>query len=72
MTRFHLAPGDIHGNRVTFGATAAHHLGRVLRAAVGDLIQAVDPHGELLSVRLTAIAPRRAEVLVVDRTRLET
>jgi len=72
VTRFHLAPGDIQGSRVTFGATAAHHLGRVLRAAVGDLVQAVDPHGDLLSVRLTAIAPRRAEGLVVDRTRLET
>jgi 16S rRNA (uracil1498-N3)-methyltransferase len=72
VTRFHLAPGDVQGSRVTFGATAAHHLGRVLRAAVGDLVQAVDPHGELLSVRLTAIAPRRAEGLVVDRTRLET
>ena len=72
MTRFHLAPGEIQGNRVSFGATAAHHLGRVLRAVVGDLVQAVDPHGELLSVRLTVIAPRRAEGLVVDRARLET
>jgi 16S rRNA (uracil1498-N3)-methyltransferase len=72
VTRFHLAPGEIQGNRVSFGATAAHHLGRVLRAVVGDLVQAVDPHGELLSVRLTVIAPRRAEGLVVDRARLET
>ena len=72
MTRFHLAPGAVQGDRVTFDAAAAHHLGRVLRAAVGDLVQAVDPHGELLSVRLTAIAPRRAEGLVVARARLDT
>jgi 16S rRNA (uracil1498-N3)-methyltransferase len=72
VTRFHLAPGAVQGDRVSFDATAAHHLGRVLRAAVGDLVQAVDPHGELLSVRLTAIAPRRAEGLVVERTRLDT
>ena len=72
MTRFHLAPGAVQGDRVTFDAAAAHHLGRVLRAAVGDLVQAVDPHGELLSVRLTAIAPRRAEGLVIARARLDT
>ena len=72
MTRFHLAPGAVQGDRVTFDAAAAHHLGRVLRAAVGDLVQAVDPHGELLSVRLTAIAPRRAEGLVTARARLDT
>ncbi len=54
-----------------FDATAAHHLGRVLRAAVGDLIQAVDD-GTLLSVRLTAIGGRRAEGLVVSRAPLAT
>jgi 16S rRNA (uracil1498-N3)-methyltransferase len=72
VTRFHLAPGAVQGERVIFDAAAAHHLGRVLRAAVGDVVQAVDPHGELLSVRLTAVAPRRAEGLVVARARLET
>ncbi len=72
MTRFHLAPGAVQGDRVIFEASAAHHLGRVLRAAVGDLVQAVDPHGELLSVRLTEIAPRRAAGLVVARARLDT
>lgn len=72
MTRFHLAPGAIQGDRVSFDATTAHHLGRVLRAAVGDLVQAVDARGELLSVRLTTIAPRRAEGLIVGRARLDT
>ncbi|HWP75622.1 MAG TPA: RsmE family RNA methyltransferase, partial [Methylomirabilota bacterium] len=72
MTRFHLDPGAVQGDRVTFAAPAAHHLGRVLRAAVGDLVQAVAADGALLSVRLTAIAPRRAEGHVVERTRLDT
>ena len=72
MTRFHLDPGAVQGDRVTFAAAAAHHLGRVLRATVGDLVQAVAADGALLSVRLTAIAPRRAEGQVVDRTRLDT
>ena len=72
MTRFHLDPGAVQGDRVTFAAAAAHHLGRVLRTTVGDLVQAVAADGALLSVRLTAIAPRRAEGQVVDRTRLDT
>lgn len=72
MTRFHLAPDAIRGDRVTFDGAAAHHLGRVLRAAVGDLVQAVDARGDLLSVRLTGIAARRAEGLIVGRTTLDT
>jgi 16S rRNA (uracil1498-N3)-methyltransferase len=72
MTRFlHLAPGAVRGDRVTFGAAAAHHLGRVLRAAVGDVVEAVDA-GMLLSVRLTAIGPRRAEGVIEARTTLAT
>lgn len=73
MTRFlHLAPDAIHGDRVTFEAGAAHHLGRVLRAAVGDVVRAVDPAGALLTVRLTVIAARRAEGLIVSRAPLPT
>jgi 16S rRNA (uracil1498-N3)-methyltransferase len=72
MTRFmHLAPGAVRGDRVTFEAAAAHHLGRVLRAAVGDVVEAVDA-GVLLSVRLTAIAPRRAEGVIEARAALAT
>lgn len=73
MTRFlHLGPDAVHGDRVAFEAAAAHHLGRVLRAAVGDVVQAVDPGGALLSVRLTAIAARRAEGVIVSRVPLAT
>jgi 16S rRNA (uracil1498-N3)-methyltransferase len=72
VTRFHLARDAVHGDRVIFDAAAAHHLGRVLRAAAGDLVQAVDTDGALLSVRLTTIAPRAAEGVIVARARLET
>jgi 16S rRNA (uracil1498-N3)-methyltransferase len=72
VTRFHLAADAVRGDQVTFDGTAAHHLGRVLRAAVGDLVQAVDAGGQLLSVRLTAIGARRAEGVVVTRHRLAT
>jgi len=73
VTRFlHLDPDAVDGDRVAFEAAAAHHLGRVLRAAVGDVVQAVDPGGALLSVRLTAITARRAEGLIVGRAALAT
>lgn len=73
MTRFlHLAPDAVRGDRVIFAAAAAHHLGRVLRAAVGDVVEAVADGGALVSVRLTAIAPGRAEGVIVGRARLET
>lgn len=73
MTRLlHLGPDAVDGDRVAFEAAAAHHLGRVLRAAVGDLVQAVDHGGALLSVRLTAITARRAEGLIVGRAPLAT
>lgn len=72
MTRFHLAPDAVQGDRVVFDAAAAHHLGRVLRAAGGEIVQAVDASGQLLSVRLTTIASRRAEGVVVGRSALAT
>ncbi|HKW94090.1 MAG TPA: 16S rRNA (uracil(1498)-N(3))-methyltransferase [Methylomirabilota bacterium] len=72
MTRFHLAADAVRGDQVTFDGATAHHLGRVLRAAVGELVQAVDADGQLLSVRLTAIGARRAEGVVVTRARLAT
>jgi 16S rRNA (uracil1498-N3)-methyltransferase len=72
VTRFHLAPDAIDGDRVAFDAAAAHHLGRVLRAGVGTVIQAVDARGELLTVRLTGIGARRAQGLVVGREPLAT
>src|SRR6185503_17808698 len=73
VTRFlHLGPDAVDGDRVVFEAAAAHHLGRVLRAAVGDVVQAVDHGGARLSVRLTAIAARRVEGLIVSCAPLAT
>jgi 16S rRNA (uracil1498-N3)-methyltransferase len=73
VTRFlHLAPEAVHGDRVTFEAAAAHHLGRVLRATVGDVVEAVAEDRALLSVRLTAVSPGRAEGVIVGRARLAT
>jgi 16S rRNA (uracil1498-N3)-methyltransferase len=72
VTRFHLAPDAVDGDRVVFDPAATHHLGRVLRAETGQVVQAVDASGQLLSVRLTTIAARRAEGVVVGRAPLAT
>lgn len=73
MTRFlHLRSEAVRGDRVTFEAAAAHHLGRVLRASVGDVVEAVAGGDTLLAVRLTAIAPQRAEGTIVGRAPLGT
>lgn len=72
MTRFHLGPEAVRGERVIFDAAETHHVIRVLRSAVGDLVQAVDGRGQLLTVRLTAVSPRRAEGVIVSRTPLRT
>jgi len=72
VTRFHLASDAVQGDRVTFDRTAAHHLGRVLRAAAGDVVQAVDSSGQLLSVQITAISSRCAEGVVTGRAPLAT
>jgi 16S rRNA (uracil1498-N3)-methyltransferase len=68
----HLAPEAVRGDQVTFEAAAAHHLGRVLRASVGDVVEAVAGGDALLSVRLTAIAARSAEGVIVGRAPLVT
>jgi 16S rRNA (uracil1498-N3)-methyltransferase len=72
VTRFHLVADAVRDDQVIFDKATAHHLGRVLRAVVGDQVQAVDAGGQLLSVRLTAIGAQRAEGVVVTRTRLAT
>jgi 16S rRNA (uracil1498-N3)-methyltransferase len=72
VTRFHLPPDAVDGDRVVFDSATAHHLGRVLRAATGQVVQAVDAGGQLLAVRLTAISARGAEGVVIHRAPLTT
>jgi len=67
MTRFHIRPEAVHGDRVTFDAEETRHLARVLRLRSGSLVQTVDGRGHELTVRLTRIASRTAEGDVVSR-----
>ncbi len=72
MTRFHIRPEAVSGERVTFDVDETHHLSRVLRLGVGDLLRAVDGRGDELTVRLTTVTPRRAEGAILERIPLRT
>lgn len=72
MSRFHVRPEAVRGDRVVFDAEEAHHLARVLRLGAGDLVEALDGGGNELTVRLTRVGPRGAEGAVVSRRALHT
>src|SRR4029453_12239094 len=59
--RVHVRPEAVSGTRVILDAEEAHHLRRVLRLRVGDLVRALDGRGRELTVRLTALGVRSAE-----------
>lgn len=68
MRRFHVRPEDVAGDRVTFGAEETRHLTRVLRLGVGDVVEALDGAGTMLTVRIETVGRRAAEGLVLART----
>ncbi len=72
MSRFHVRPEAVRGDRVAFDAEEAHHLARVLRLGPGDLVEALDGAGNALTVRLIRVGPRGAEGAVVSRRALHT
>jgi 16S rRNA (uracil1498-N3)-methyltransferase len=67
VTRFHVRPEAVTGDRVTFDAEETHHLARVLRLRAGALVQAVDGQGHELTVRLLRVETRAAEGRIVSR-----
>jgi len=72
VSRFHVRPEAVRGDRVTFDAEESHHLARVLRLGAGDLVTALDGGGQELIVRLTRVGTRGAEGTVVSRRALHT
>jgi len=67
VTRFHIRPEAVEGDRVVFDADETHHLARVLRLQPGAVVHTVDGLGHELTVRLVRIGPRAAEGDIVDR-----
>jgi 16S rRNA (uracil1498-N3)-methyltransferase len=52
---------------VTFDADETRHLKRVLRLGPGDIVEALDGAGTMLTVRIESAAPRGAEGMVLSR-----
>ena len=67
MSRFHVRPESVTGDRVTFDAEETRHLARVLRLRAGALVQVVDGQGHELAVRLLRVETRAAEGQIVSR-----
>lgn len=72
MRRFRVRPENIAGDRVIFDADETRHLRRVLRLGAGDVVEALDGAGTMLTVRIESAAPRRAEGTVLSRSAYRT
>jgi len=68
VTGFHIRPGSVRGDHVTFDADETHHLAHVLRLEPGAVVRAVDGHGQEITVRLTRIGDPAAEGDIVRRS----
>ncbi len=57
-TRVHVRPDAVRDGRVVLDADETHHIRRVLRLRVGDVVRAMDGLGHEWTVRLTALGAR--------------
>jgi len=69
MARVRVRAQAIRGDRAIFDAAETRHLVRVLRLRAGDVVHAFDGDGLELTVRLTAVDPRGAAGIVIERFR---
>ena len=67
MRRFRIRPEDVAGDRVTLSAEETRHLIRVLRLGVGDVVEALDGAGTMLTVRIERVDRRGAQAVVLAR-----
>ena len=67
MRRFRIRPDDIVGDRVTFDPDETRHLRRVLRLGAGDVVEALDGAGTVLTVRIERVGTHGAEGAVLSR-----
>jgi len=66
VTRFLIRPDGIAGERVTFTPEETRHLTRVLRRGPGDVIEAFDGRGNVLTVRLARVGRVAEGVLLAS------
>jgi 16S rRNA (uracil1498-N3)-methyltransferase len=67
VRRFRIRPEDVRGDRVTLSAEETRHLTRVLRLGMGDVVEALDGAGTMLTVRIERVDRRGAEAVVLAR-----
>ncbi len=67
MRRFRVRPEDIVGDHVTFDPEETRHLRRVLRLGTGDIVEALDGAGTMLTVRIELVGTRGAEGSMLSR-----
>lgn len=72
MTRFLIRHEGIAGERVTFDAEETRHLTRVLRLGPGDIVEAFDGRGNVLTVRLERVGNRLAYGTLLARAALQS
>jgi 16S rRNA (uracil1498-N3)-methyltransferase len=72
VTRVLIRPDGIIGDRVTFDAEETRHLTRVLRLGHGDIVEAFDGLGNVLTVRLQRVGGRFAEGALLARAALRS
>jgi 16S rRNA (uracil1498-N3)-methyltransferase len=72
VTRFLIRPDGITHEHVTFDAEETRHLTRVLRLGAGDIVEAFDGLGNVLTVRLERVGGRGAEGALLSRAPLRS
>ena len=72
MTRFLIRAEGIAGQRVRFDAEETRHLTRVLRLGPGDIVEAFDGLGHVLTVRLERVGGRVTEGALLARAPLRS
>ena len=72
MTRFLIRHEGIAGERVTFDAEETRHLTRVLRLGPGDIVEAFDGIGNVVTVRLESASGRLACGTLLAREALQS
>jgi 16S rRNA (uracil1498-N3)-methyltransferase len=67
--RFHVRPDHVDGDRLSFDAKEARHMGRVLRLAAGDVVTALDGRGCAYAVRLDTVTAAGATGTILKAER---
>lgn len=67
MPRFFLTPERFSGERVVITGDDAHHISKVLRIKVGELITATDGEGALYQLRVTALTSEKVETMIISK-----